>query len=210
MPTVPEVDMQRSEVTEPASPTPRIGLRHASDSLGKWGAGKPGSDCASVASPAMAGCAPADNMDQAAGNTDRPGWWQHGPGWWQHGPPWLVATRAGLVATRAGLMATWTALAGGNTGRVGGNTGRAGGNTGRVGGCHCITGRADADADTDNSRMVGTVLLNVLGCQLTYYGQAVTNAEAWFSIALRPRKPEGSLGRTAQDGHLDSHTAPEL
>ena len=29
-------------------------------------------------------------------------------------------------------------------------------------------------------------------------------------VALRPRKPEGSLGRTAQDGHLDSHTAPEL
>ena len=24
------------------------------------------------------------------------------------------------------------------------------------------------------------------------------------------RKPEGSLGRTAQDGHLDSHTTPEL
>ena len=41
-------------------------------------------------------------------------------------------------------------------------------------------------------------------------GQAVTNAEAWFNIALRPRKPECSLGRTAQDGHLDSHTAPEL
>ena len=38
----------------------------------------------------------------------------------------------------------------------------------------------------------------------------MTNAEARFSIALRPRKPEGSLGRTAQDGHLDSHTAPEL
>ena len=36
------------------------------------------------------------------------------------------------------------------------------------------------------------------------------NVEAWFNIALRPRKPEGSLGRTAQDGHLDSHTAPEL
>ena len=35
----------------------------------------------------------------------------------------------------------------------------------------------------------------------------MTNAEAWFNIALRPRKPEGSL---AQDGHLDSHTAPEL
>ena len=39
----------------------------------------------------------------------------------------------------------------------------------------------------------------------------MTNAEAWFNIALpRPRNPEGSLGRTAQDGHLDSHTAPEL
>ena len=38
----------------------------------------------------------------------------------------------------------------------------------------------------------------------------MTNAEAWLNIALRPRKPEGSLGRTAQDVHLDSHTAPEL
>ena len=38
----------------------------------------------------------------------------------------------------------------------------------------------------------------------------MTNAEARFNIALRPRKPEGSLGRTAQDVHLDSHTAPEL
>ena len=54
------------------------------------------------------------------------------------------------------------------------------------------------------------MLLNVLRCQLTYEGQAEINAEAWFNIALRPRKPEGSLGRTAQDGHLDSHTAPEL
>ena len=54
------------------------------------------------------------------------------------------------------------------------------------------------------------MLLNVLGCRLTYYGQTETNAEAWFNIALRPRKPEGSLGRTAQDGNLDSHTAPEL
>ena len=51
---------------------------------------------------------------------------------------------------------------------------------------------------------------NVLRCQLTYKGQVVTNAEACFSNSLRPRKPEGSLGRTAQDGHLDSHTAPEL
>ena len=54
------------------------------------------------------------------------------------------------------------------------------------------------------------MLLNVLRCQLTYWGQVVTNAEAWFSNSLRPRKPEGSLGRTAQDVHLDSHTAPEL
>ena len=53
-------------------------------------------------------------------------------------------------------------------------------------------------------------MLNVLGCQLTYQGKAVTNAEAWFNKALCPRKPEASLGQTAQDGHLDSHTAPEL
>ena len=38
----------------------------------------------------------------------------------------------------------------------------------------------------------------------------MTNAEAWLSNSLRPRKPEGSLGRTVQDGHLDSHTAPKL
>ena len=38
----------------------------------------------------------------------------------------------------------------------------------------------------------------------------MTNAEARFNNFLRPRKPEGSLGRTAQDVHLDSHTAPEL
>ena len=38
----------------------------------------------------------------------------------------------------------------------------------------------------------------------------MTNAKARFSKSLRPRKPEGSLGRTAQDVHLDSHTAPEL
>ena len=38
----------------------------------------------------------------------------------------------------------------------------------------------------------------------------MTNAEARFNNSLRPRKPEGSLGWTAQDGHVDSHTAPEL
>ena len=52
------------------------------------------------------------------------------------------------------------------------------------------------------------MLLNVLGCWLTYLGQAETNAEAWFNVALCPQKPEGSLGRTAQDGHLNLHTAP--
>ena len=41
-------------------------------------------------------------------------------------------------------------------------------------------------------------------------GTSCDNAEARFSNSLRPRKPEGSLGRTAQDVHLDSHTAPEL
>ena len=38
----------------------------------------------------------------------------------------------------------------------------------------------------------------------------MTNAEARFNNSLPPRKLEGSLGRIAQDGHLDSHTAPEL
>ena len=38
----------------------------------------------------------------------------------------------------------------------------------------------------------------------------MADAEARFNKSLRPRKPEGSLGRTAQDVHLDSHTAPEL
>ena len=38
----------------------------------------------------------------------------------------------------------------------------------------------------------------------------MTNAEARFNKSLCPWKPEGSLGQTAQDIHLDSHTAPEL
>ena len=53
-------------------------------------------------------------------------------------------------------------------------------------------------------------MLNVLRCQLTYYGQAVPSTKAWFNITLCPRKPEGSLGWTAQDSHLDSYTDPEL
>ena len=69
-----------------------------------------------------------------------------------------------------------------------------------------ITLKVGNDDDDDDDE----VMLNVLRCQLTYWGQAVTNAEARFNHSLRPRKPEGSLGRTARDGHLDSHTAPEL
>ena len=65
---------------------------------------------------------------------------------------------------------------------------------------HRNLNRVNADDDE--------VMLNVLRCRLTYQGQAETNAEAGFNKSLRPRKPEGSLGRTAQDGHLDSHTAP--
>ena len=38
----------------------------------------------------------------------------------------------------------------------------------------------------------------------------MTSAEARCNKSLRPRKPEGSLGQTAQDVHLDSHTAAEL
>ena len=57
----------------------------------------------------------------------------------------------------------------------------------------------------------GEVLFNVLRLSADSIREKLeTGAEAWFNIALRPRKPEGSLGRTAQDGHLDSHTAPEL
>ena len=73
----------------------------------------------------------------------------------------------------------------------------------------CSVFPADDDYDDDDDDD-DEVLLNVLRCQLTYYEQAETNAEAWFNISSRPRKPEGSLGRTAHDGHLDSHTAPEL
>ena len=45
------------------------------------------------------------------------------------------------------------------------------------------------------------VMLNVLRCQLTYEGQVVTNAEARFNNSLRPRKPEGSLGRPPRLSH---------
>ena len=50
------------------------------------------------------------------------------------------------------------------------------------------------------------VELHVLRCQLTYEGQTVTSAEAWFSVALYFIL----LGRKAQEGHLKIHTAPEL
>ena len=38
----------------------------------------------------------------------------------------------------------------------------------------------------------------------------MTNACAWYTVALRPQKSRGSLGRGTQDGHLDFHTGPEL
>ena len=38
----------------------------------------------------------------------------------------------------------------------------------------------------------------------------MTNLCVWFNVALRPQKPQGSLGWGAQDGHFDFHTAPEL
>ena len=35
----------------------------------------------------------------------------------------------------------------------------------------------------------GDVELHVLGCRLTYQGQTVTNAEAWFNVTLSPQTP---------------------
>ena len=48
------------------------------------------------------------------------------------------------------------------------------------------------------------LMLNVLRCHETYQGQVVTNAEARFNNSLRPRKPEDSLGRTAQDINMST------
>ena len=56
-------------------------------------------------------------------------------------------------------------------------------------------------------------------CLCVCVGGGGVRAHAWvlmpvcrsmvqYSFTLR--KPEGSLGQTAQDGHLDSHTASEL
>ena len=41
----------------------------------------------------------------------------------------------------------------------------------------------------DGSRVADDVELNVLGCRLTCLGQTVTNACAWFNVALHPQKP---------------------
>ena len=41
-------------------------------------------------------------------------------------------------------------------------------------------------------------------------GTSCDQCRSMVQLALRPRKPEGSLRRIAQDGHFDSHTAPEL
>ena len=47
--------------------------------------------------------------------------------------------------------------------------------------------------------LVVVVLLNVLGCRLTYKGQAETNAEAWFNVALCPM---GDVSTTTRDEAL--------
>ena len=50
-------------------------------------------------------------------------------------------------------------------------------------------------------------MLNVLGVSLHYIRDKL---RPMVQFALHPQKPWGSLGWTAQDGHLDSYTAPEL
>ena len=64
--------------------------------------------------------------------------------------------------------------------------------------------------DDDRQMMMMMCSLMSSDVGLTYWGQTVTSACVWFNVALRPQKPYGSLGRGAQDGHLDFHTAPEL
>ena len=57
----------------------------------------------------------------------------------------------------------------------------------------------------------GEVMLNGPQMSVDILGTSCDQCRSTGSInLLRPRKPEGSLGRTAQDVHLDSHTAPEL
>ena len=48
---------------------------------------------------------------------------------------------------------------------------------------------ADNLQHTQNNDDDDEVELQVLGCRLTYEGQIVSNAEARFSVALRPQKP---------------------
>ena len=69
--------------------------------------------------------------------------------------------------------------------------------------CVVFPGNTAASSTEGYWQFGWVVLLNVLGCPLTY-------SCAWFNQSLRPQKPECSLGPTAQDVHLDSHTAPEL
>ena len=65
---------------------------------------------------------------------------------------------------------------------------------------HCYENPFTCQCERERERGLRVeVMVNVLRCQLTYQGQAVTNAEAWFNNSLRPRKPEGSLGRPAQN-----------
>ena len=81
--------------------------------------------------------------------------------------------------------------------------------------CTCVTFYSTVDLTSDNFSvsfshflLIGhddyddDVELHVLGCRLTYQGQTVTNAEAWFDVALRPQKPSGSLGRPPRLSHF--------
>ena len=45
------------------------------------------------------------------------------------------------------------------------------------------------DDDDDDDGDDDDVELHVLGCRLIYQGQTVTNADAWFTVALLPQKP---------------------
>ena len=85
----------------------------------------------------------------------------------------------------------------------GGGGGGGGGGVGIVSMCKCMSvhvlegvrvGGVKVCVVTNSSvRKFSTfknaVELHVLGCRLTYQGQTVTSAKAWFNVALRPQKP---------------------
>ena len=63
------------------------------------------------------------------------------------------------------------------------------------------TARQDGHLDSHTAMLVCTetflqVMLNVLGCRLTYYGQAETNAEAWFNMTQCPKSAKSDTYHT--------------